>query len=152
VNAVSTPRIETVQALSALFERRGIEVALGGSALLAALGLVEVVRDWDLTTDSRAEPVEAVLTEFGMTFLRAPRDAAFATEACFVVDAGDHTIDVLSRFALHTPDGVMVVATSTQRTWRGMSLGEPEEWARAYRVMGRPDRAAALEAWLRDNA
>ena len=39
-------------------ERAGVVVALGGSGLLAALGLADTAQDWDLTTDA---PLHAVL-------------------------------------------------------------------------------------------
>jgi hypothetical protein len=42
-------------------ERAGLTVALGGSGLLAALGLTDQVRDWDLTTDATLETAQAAL-------------------------------------------------------------------------------------------
>lgn len=146
----STPPVEAVQSLFRLFERHGIPAALGGSGLLAALGMTEQVHDWDVTTDAAPQAIESVLVELELPYARALRQSPFATAACFTVDAGDHTIDVLSRFALDTPAGVVPVVTRTSGSWRGMPLGGAREWALAYRLMGRPDRAAALEAWLRD--
>jgi hypothetical protein len=38
--------------------------------------------------------------------------------------------------------------SSTTRTWRGLPIADPSVWARAYRLLGRTDRADALDAWL----
>lgn len=144
----STPPMDALQLLFCAFERHGIPASLGGSGLLAALGLVDRVRDWDVTTDADPSAVEAVLADLELPCTRAPRREPFATQGCFVVDAGEHSIDVLARFAFDTPAGVVPIATVTSGTWRGVPLGGVQEWALAYRLMGRPDRAAALEGWL----
>lgn len=143
-----TPPLDVVRAVIEAFTGRGVDVALGGSALLAAGGLVERIGDWDLTTDAGPVLVEEVLAELALPWTRAARAHPFLTEACFTVDAGDHTVDVLSRFAVATSDGVLEVPTRTTGTWLGMPLGDSRAWVRAYRAMGREDRADALAAGL----
>lgn len=145
-----TPSVAAVQLLFRLFDQHGIHASLGGSGLLAALGLADTVHDWDVTTGADSQTVEYVLRGLELPYARTPRRAPFATEACFLVDAGDHTIDVLSRFGFDTPAGFVPVPTRTSGTWRGLPLGGAQEWALAYRLMGRHDRAAALERWLGD--
>src|SRR5262245_59362199 len=64
-------------------ETAGVQVALGGSGLLAALGLADRVRDWDLTTDAPYERVTEALagvpyTPHGADALHADRKLALA--------------------------------------------------------------------------
>jgi hypothetical protein len=46
------PPLEPLRAVLARLEAAGVPHALGGSGLLAALGLVERVNDWDVTCDA----------------------------------------------------------------------------------------------------
>jgi len=55
------------QVVTAL-QDHGADAALGGSGLLAALGLVDAVRDWDVTTDADPAVVEAALQSIGATY------------------------------------------------------------------------------------
>lgn len=64
------PRLDVVRRVVASLVAGSVPVALGGSGLLAALGLVDRVRDWDLTTDGTPEQVIAALTAAGW---RSPR-------------------------------------------------------------------------------
>jgi hypothetical protein len=149
VEAAVVPRLDVLQDLQGGLLRLGVDVVLGGSGLLAALGIVEVVRDWDLTTDASAQEVEAALDALGVRFERAAAHPRLASQGCFVVDAGDHTIDVISRFAVRSAQGVVAITSASSGRWRGVPLAEPAQWARAYRLMGRDQRADVLEAWLR---
>ncbi len=56
-----TPPLSVVTAVVAALQAHGAVAAVGGSGLLAALGLVDSVRDWDVTTDAATETVEAAL-------------------------------------------------------------------------------------------
>jgi hypothetical protein len=49
--APRTPPFQVVSQVLAALRRHGAEAAIGGSGLLAALGLVDQVRDWDVTTE-----------------------------------------------------------------------------------------------------
>ena len=51
------PPLRPLLVLVERLERAGIVVALGGSGLLATLGLTDAVRDWDLTTDAGLDAV-----------------------------------------------------------------------------------------------
>lgn len=145
---LSTPPLEPVRLLFAAFERHRISAAVGGSALLAAHGLTEQVRGWDVTTEADPEVVEPLLVELGLAYQRARQQVPYASAACFVIDAGDHSIDVIARFALSTPTGVVSVRTRRAGMWQGMPLGDAQQWASAYRLMERTDAAEALERWL----
>lgn len=131
----------------------GVEAAIGGSGLLAALGLVDRVRDWDVTTDGSVELVRAALDDTGLPYRSAAvRDGVYATRERYVVSAPDHEVDVIVGFAVHSAaaDGVVPLPTTITGHWRGLPLADPEVWALAYRLIGRADRAAVLERWLRD--
>jgi hypothetical protein len=74
----------------AALQVHGVVAAVGGSGLLAALGLVDQVRDWDVTTDAATETVEVALRSTGLTYTRTVAgDQQYATRARFAVVAAD---------------------------------------------------------------
>lgn len=150
---VRTPPLEPVLRVQAALVAGGVQCVVGGSALLAARGLIDVVNDWDLVVDAgRGEDTLRILTTLGLP-VQQIRDAhpPFATELLLVVDAGDHTIDVMVGFAVRGPDGVTVRVPALAEvgpwaTWNGLVLGRAQDWVPAYRAMGREERALLLEA------
>ncbi|MGY6497178.1 MAG: hypothetical protein ACXIUP_03015 [Microcella sp.] len=149
--SVRTPPLEPVRGLQAALIAGGVPCVVGGSALVAARGLVDHVNDWDLVVDAgRAVDTTRIIGELGLT-VRETRDAhpPFETELLIAVDAGDHDIDVMVGFAVRGPDGERVdVSTRAEPGafggWQGLRLGRADEWARAYTAMGREARAALL--------
>jgi hypothetical protein len=143
------PRIDVVLRTVEALRHGTIVSALGGSGLLAALGLTDQVRDWDLTTDAEPEAVASALTcaHLEHAAVEAGEDG-YATQARFRVEAGDHEIDLLVGFAFRSPGSTIHIPTRVTGHWRGLPLGDPLAWARAYRLMGRPERAVPLETWL----
>lgn len=142
------PPLRVVQAVFADLAARG-RVVLGGSGLLHALSLVDAVGDWDLVTDVPPEQVARLLAARGLTAERLGGDVpGFATAALFRVDAGDHQIDVLVDFAIRAGGAVTAIEPRPWRTWQGMTLARPEDWAMAYELMGRAEKAALLRDWL----
>lgn len=142
------PPLRVVQAVHRDLAARG-QVVLGGSGLLHALGLVDSVADWDLVTDVPAEQVAGVLADRSLVAQRLGGDLpGFATAALFRVDAGDHQIDVLVDFAIRVAGRVTAIPARPWRTWQGMTLARPEDWALAYELMGREEKAALLRDWL----
>ncbi|AGP56349.1 hypothetical protein M271_24275 [Streptomyces rapamycinicus NRRL 5491] len=128
-----------------------MEPALGGSGLLVALGLAEVAHDWDLTVDSPEDAVREALAEGGFRFSdRTGGDRLYATRRRFVIDGGDHSIDLLVGFALRSTDEVVPLPTRVTGAWRELPLADPVVWERAYVLLGRPGKAAALRQWLND--
>lgn len=139
------PPLEPVRSIVAAFGAKGVTVAVGGSAVLAALGLVDTVRDWDITVEGDPDAVGRILDSLGLTVAdRTEHVPPFATERRLVVDAGDHEIDVLVRFALLDGPLNWRVPVRVFSTWRGLPIAHPADWERAYRLMGRADRADAL--------
>ncbi|MBX9470756.1 hypothetical protein [Microcella sp.] len=142
-----TPPFETVRALQQALAVEGVLSVVGGSGLLVSLGLTDEAHDWDLVLPpGTVEAVERVLAAKGLGAQRAPGGhPRFATEALFTVDAGDHSIDVLVGFAIRTDDGVVTVPARAGASWRGLVMARADDWAVAYRAMGRDARAQLLE-------
>jgi hypothetical protein len=146
---VAKPRTQVLQAVLAALSSAGIVAAVGGSGLLAALGLASRVRDWDITTDASPQAVKAALATAGIPYILQPsRDGIYATRARLCVDGGDHDIDIIVRFAIRTGETIHEFPTRITGDWLGLPLADPAVWAQAYRLMGRPGPAAALDAWL----
>ena len=85
------PDLTVVRRIFNCFDGHGLVGALGGSGLLAALGLTQVVHDWDITTDSAASIVEVALADTGFPYeSKVAGDGTFASTAPFIVDAASH--------------------------------------------------------------
>lgn len=144
------PPLDAVTRVVAALRERGLSPAVGGSGLLVALGLAEVANDWDVTVDD-AEPatVTAALDGTGLPYRDGTaHNTGYATGRRYVVDGGDHEVDLLLDFALRGPGGVERLATTVTGCWRGLPLADPAVWARAYRLLGRDAKAETLERWL----
>ncbi len=154
MTAVLTPPLSVVAAVVAALQAHDAVVAVGGSGLLAALGLVDAVRDWDVTTDAATQAVEAALADVpGLTVTAAPSgEAGYATRARFLVHGIDHDVDVLVGFALLDHEHVVSLPTRVTRMWRGLPIADPAVWLRAYRLLGRHQRADLLQRWLDGDA
>lgn len=123
--------------------------ALGGSGLLAALGLIDRVRDWDLTTDAEPELVATALRAAQLEHAEVTAgDGGYATRARFLVDGGDHEVDLLVGFGFRVGGSTIPIPTRVTGHWQGLPLGDPVKWAHAYRLMGRTGRADTLQTWL----
>ncbi|MAT18271.1 MAG: hypothetical protein CMF56_06855 [Leifsonia sp.] len=152
-----TPPLAAVLAVQTVLRDAGLEPVVGGSALLASLSAdLDEVHDWDVLVDADPDTVARSLAALGRPVRRAPEPAPepYASDALFVVDAGDHEIDVIVRFRIRirTGTGVLEVPARPGGTWRGLTMARPEDWARAYRAMGRERSAALLESAASDAA
>jgi hypothetical protein len=143
------PALNHVRAtLAALHEHR-LVAALGGSGLLAALGLTQRVHDWDLSSDAEPRAVEDALCASGIQYTAlSTGDGVFATRSRYRVDGGDHDVELLVGFAVRAGASTVALPTRVTGTWRGLPLADPAVWARAYELMGRPESAALLRTWL----
>ncbi|MEO6714591.1 MAG: TOPRIM nucleotidyl transferase/hydrolase domain-containing protein [Mycobacteriales bacterium] len=143
-----TPPVDIVAAVVTALTQRGAVAAVGGSGLLAALGLAEIVRDWDVTTDADEATVEEALDSIGVHYQQlAAGDRQFRTRARYVIAAASHDIDVLVGFALDDGQRVIELPTRVTREWRGLPIADPAVWAEAYRLLGRADHAESLQRW-----
>lgn len=144
-----TPPLHLVKQVVAALQAHGAVVALGGSGLLAALGLIDQVRDWDLTTDAEPGTVETALRSIGAKYEPSTAaDGLFRTRAQFVVTAPDHDVEVIVGFALSDGEQVVQLPTRVTGVWRGLPIADPVVWLQAYQLMGRPERADPLQRWL----
>jgi hypothetical protein len=149
VNLVMQPT-EVLTRLLELCHAGRMQVALGGSALLASQGLTDVIRDWDVTTDAPPARVRHVLEGLGLPFHeRTIRRDPYRTRQLLAIDADDHSIDVIVGFALLAPDGTLVELPSRVcATWNGLPIADPAVWYQAYTLLGRPDRATLLRPFV----
>lgn len=151
-SAPANPRLPPQRVLRAVLsalEAAGIPAVVGGSAVLAAHGApLDAVNDWDVLVEADVDVVAAALARIGAPIERAPEPAPhpYASDALLRVDGGDHTIDVIVRFRLRGEDGLITVPVRAGSHWRGLPVARADDWAAAYRAMGRPDRARALDA------
>ncbi|WP_199430959.1 hypothetical protein [Qaidamihabitans albus] len=150
---VRIPPLDVVVRVVAALREQGLTPAIGGSGLLVALGLADVAHDWDVTVDSGgtagAAAVTAALDGAGIRYREdSERGGIYATGRRYVLDGGDHTLDLLLDFAMYGPDGAERLPTRVSGHWRGLPLADPAVWARAYRLLDRPAKADALERWL----
>jgi hypothetical protein len=142
------PDLTVVREILRCFDDHGIVGAIGGSGLLAALGLAQVVRDWDITTDGAPSSVERALVEVGYSYRRgAVGVGTFASAALYVVDAETHEVDVIVGFAVRVEGRKIELPTRVSGTWRSLPLADPNVWEQAYRAMGETAKADLLDSW-----
>ena len=146
---VKSPPIAPLEAVIGALERAGIPCALGGSGLLAALGLADRVNDWDLTCDADPGTVAPLLSRSAALH---GNDALHADHKLSL--EGDR-IEVICRFAFHVKGGVVRLPTVISARVRGVPIASAEVWAVAYSLLAdgesserRRDRAERLFAHL----
>jgi hypothetical protein len=138
-----------VRRLQGALDAAGIGSVVGGSGLLASLGLVDTVNDWDLVTDADAAAVADVLRSLGLPAGSEDGDSGgFATRALHRLEHGGERVDLLVGFAIRTPDGIVRIPAAAGGTWRGLTMARPEDWRVAYRAMGRHTKAGLLDRVL----
>lgn len=138
---IEHPPLAPLLEILARLEARSLPHALGASGLLAALGLVSVVNDWDITV---AAPV-ATLVEVcsGLQFeysgnsgCHADHKLAFERER----------VELIAGFAFFVPSGVVRIPTVITGTWQGIPVGSPTAWAVAYALMGEAENSPRRRA------
>lgn len=159
--ALELPPLEPLRLVTSRLDAAGIEWAVGGSGLLAALGLVDRVSDWDLQVESSAEPLQFLFATLPHSF-----HGHGGCHADWKLSFDEQRTEVIPRFAFfvpreavtRSPDASVGEGTSTASAsetasaslvarvrmhvtghWRGLPLASPEGWACAYWLMGRYD-------------
>lgn len=122
-------------------ERAGLQAALGGSGLLAALGLAAEVRDWDVTVDAPARVAWGALRDLSPVYAGA--SGGHADEKLMIPALG---LECICRFAFVTPGGTIPIPTRVAARVDGIPLASPEAWAVAYALLGRAAKSEALLA------
>jgi hypothetical protein len=142
------PDLAVVQRVLHSLNESGLIAAIGGSGLLAALGLTEVVHDWDVTTDGPQSVVELALDAAGVPYRVVPAGTGiYATGGLYVVDGGSHEIDVIVDFAVRAGSRTIELPTRVSTTWKGLPIADPTVWEQAYRLVGQHSKADLLAQW-----
>jgi hypothetical protein len=149
MRARSSPPIAPLRRLVLGLERAGVTSALGGSGLLAALG-VEVVAgeaveigDWDLTTDAPLEQVRRAVVR-SRHRLMGPN----GPHADHKIQLRQGEIEIIIGFSIHAPAGTVRLPTLVTGHWNQIPIGSPETWAVAYGLLGRREKSEALFRYL----
>ncbi len=137
--------VAAIRGLQQALADAGVPTVLGGSALLASLGLTTRVRDWDLVTDAEPDLVRAALIRLGVDFREGRPTELFRSAAALCFDLRGRQVDLIVRFALRTPGGTVRIPARPGGAWRGLEMARAQDWALAYALMGRAEKAAALE-------
>ena len=147
---LTLPPLEPLHRALARLASAGVPHALGGSGLLASLGLVDRVNDWDVTCEAELDALAAL-------FSGEPHER-FGNSGCHAdhkLNLEGGAIELISRFAFFVPGGIVRIPTIVSGEWNGVPVGSPEGWAIAYALMGslegsqrRIERADTLFAHL----
>jgi hypothetical protein len=143
---VETPPLENLRRVLERLASAQIPHALGGSALLASLGLAARVHDWDVTADADIDALVGLLRDFA-----GERFDSSGVHADHKLTLFGGEVEVIARFALRSDAGVFRVPLRVSGAWRGQPIASPEAWAVAYALMGRDAKAETLFAHLDRN-
>lgn len=146
---LSLPPADVLMRVVSCFKSEGIPFALGGSALLASMGIVDIVHDWDVTTDCSAARVFGALSAADIDFVEAAGpDELFASAAHVAVGGESGFVDLIIGFAVRIDQSVVRIPAHPKSTWMGLPVADPLAWQIAYRAMGRHGSADAIGAVL----
>ena len=150
--ALDAPPFAPLRDLLARLDHSGLRYALGASGLLAALGLVTKVNDWDVQVDASIDELERACAglgsaRFGNDRMHADHKLSFDAER----------VELIAEFAFFPPgSGLVRIPFAVCGSWQGVPLASPTAWAAAYALMGeledsprRRERAHLLFEWLR---
>ncbi len=139
----SSPPLEPLREIVSLLAGAGVPCALGGSGLLAAHGLTDRVRDWDLTTDT---PLNCVIPRLGQAKFERFGSGGLHADEKLVLAGG--AVELISRFSIRSGTEVVHLPTLIHGRWNDVPLGSREMWAIAYALLGRPEKSQRLFADL----
>ncbi len=148
--AIDAPPLAPLRTLLSRLAAAGLPHALGASGLLAALGLVTQVNDWDVQVDAGIAELERACA--GLAFERFGNDRVHADHK---LTFAAERVELIAGFAFFAPGGVVRIPFATSGARQGIPLASPTAWAAAYALMGeledsarRRERAERLFAWL----
>jgi len=137
---LSLPPVEPLRRLTGRLDSAGIEWGVGASGLLASLGLVDEVNDWDVQVETEPDVVRELFKDVPHVF-----HGHGGCHADWKLAFDDARTEIIPRFAFFTPAGVVRVRLSVSRHWRGLPIASPEGWACAYWLMGEFDEPSLRE-------
>nr|BDT28919.1 hypothetical protein BHI3_23850 [Bacteriovorax sp. HI3] len=142
------PSLSILKLLSQRFIDHKIKHALGGSGLLYSLGLIENVKDWDITVESPLEDVIKVLGD--LSYEKIPHNDQFKSDYLIKVIHEQTEIDIIGNFRVVREDGFLhKVPVKISGKWNDIPVADPYEWMLAYKYMQRGTKALLLENYLK---
>ena len=132
--ALRLPPVEPLRRLTERLDAAGIEWGVGASGLLASLGLVDEVNDWDVQLEAEPDAVRALYADLPYAF-----HGHGGCHADWKLGFEAARTELIPRFAFFVPAGIVRVRLAVSRHWRGLPIASPEGWACAYWLMGAHD-------------
>ena len=134
------PPMAPLRRITDRLDAAGIEWGVGASGLLASLGLVDRVNDWDIQVEAEPDQVRAAFAGEPYAF-----HGHGGCHADWKLAFEEARTEVIPRFAFFAPAGIVRVRLSVSRHWRGLPIASPEGWACAYWLMGEYDEPSLRE-------
>jgi hypothetical protein len=151
--SVQVPPVEPLLELTARLDAAGIVWAVGASGLLASLGLVHEVNDWDVQVDADPEKLQWMFASVAHSF-----HGHGGCHADWKLAFEPQRTELIPCFAFYAPESIVRIPLRVSARWRGLPIASPEGWACAYWLMGqydapslrarRAERAELLFGWL----
>jgi len=137
---LTLPPMEPLRRLTARLDAAAMPWAVGASALLASLGLVDEVNDWDVQLETSPDELRAVFAGEDFTFhghggCHADWKLAFAAART----------ELIAQFAFFVPGGIVKIPLHMSGSWNGLPMAGIEAWACAYSLMGELDEPVLRE-------
>ena len=146
---MKTPPFSALKEISDRLKKGNIKHALGGSGMMAFLGLVDTVQDWDITTDADLEVIKPLIE--GLDYEIKPPSDQFASKFLCRIKIDGASIDLIGGFKIKTTDGFFSLPTLVTDEWEGVPVGSPSAWAKAYQLMGRSEKSDLLLQYIKKN-
>lgn len=143
-------KINNLITITNQLKRENIRYALGGSGLLYVLGLVNHVNDWDITTEEFKKDVKGALSLFEVEEVSSG-NFPFASDYKLRILKNNQEIEIIGSFSIHSSRGICTIPLVITSEWRGISIGSPESWYVAYKLMNREEKANLLYDFLKEN-
>ncbi|MGG2026972.1 hypothetical protein AB1282_14830 [Gottfriedia sp. S16(2024)] len=143
-------KINNLMTITNQLKRKNIKYALGGSGLLYALGLVNYVNDWDITTDEFKKDIIGALSLFKIEEITSGK-FPFASDYKLTFIENNQEIEIIGNFSIHSSLGICNIPSVITSEWRGIAIGSAESWYVAYKLMNREEKANLLYNFLKEN-
>ncbi|MEJ8305483.1 hypothetical protein [Saccharibacillus sacchari] len=140
----------TLQHVTLLLERAGVDYVVGGSGMLLGLGLTDNVRDWDLMTDAPEAEVREALA--GMELVEENGSSElYGSGRKLRIEKTNPEVEIIIGFAIRFDGQNCRMPALTAGVRDGLRIASPEVWMAAYALMGRTEKANLLEGYLQQN-
>lgn len=137
------PPFEPLWEVHTRLARASLVHALGGSALLHALGLIDHVGDWDVNVEADHDVLGPLFED-----LAPVRFGSSGIHADSKLQLFDAQVEVIVQMAIVAEGRVVQIPTLPAGEWRGVPVGSPEAWAVAYALLGRAPKSELLFGFL----